>query len=129
MPVDCSTTMMSPGFAASMAAVQRWRVFVRPSARSSLTVRTRPGDAELRRIAMDAGDGTLEAKLVESIGNRAGIELAETGDVFVHRVHRSGRQREKRFSSCSAAALSTIPAKAMISTPTNSVSVANVCPP
>ena len=77
-------------------------------------------------IAMDAGDGTLEAKLVEGIGDRAGVELAESGDVFVHRVQRSGRQREKRFSRASAAALMTMPAKQIIRTPTNSVSVAKV---
>src|SRR5580658_9669031 len=56
-PVCCSTTMMSPGEAASIAAVHRWRVFERPSARSSLTVNTRPAilcSEEKRRIPVTA---------------------------------------------------------------------------
>ena len=42
IPVRCSTTMTSPGEAASIAAVHRWRVLDRPSAGASVTVRTRP---------------------------------------------------------------------------------------
>src|SRR5580704_12857497 len=56
-PVCCSTTMMSPGEAASIAAVHRWRIFDRPSARSSFTVTTRPAilrSDDKRRIPVTA---------------------------------------------------------------------------